>query len=156
MECSINNQQDDYPLGEELISLLEKVLQEAAAVEGVDPGTEVGLTLVDDAAIQDLNRTYRGIDAPTDVLSFALEETSPGEPAFVDPGVDRLLGDIVVAVPTAARQAQNYGHSLARELAFLTVHGFLHLLGYDHGTEEEAARMEARQEAILARMGLER
>ncbi|GEA16481.1 endoribonuclease YbeY [Moorella sp. E308F] len=156
MECSINNQQDDYPLGEELISLLEKVLQEAAAVEGVDPGAEVGLTLVDDAAIRDLNRTYRGIDAPTDVLSFALEETSPGEPAHFDPRVDRLLGDIVVSVPTAARQAQNYGHSLARELAFLTVHGFLHLLGYDHGTEDAAARMEARQEDILARVGLKR
>ncbi|WP_406677973.1 rRNA maturation RNase YbeY [Moorella sp. ACPs] len=156
MECSINNQQDDYPLGEELISLLEKVLQEAAAVEGVDPGAEVGLTLVDDAAIQDLNRTYRGVDAPTDVLSFALEETSPGEPAYFDPRVDRLLGDIVVSVPTAVRQAQNYGHSLARELAFLTVHGFLHLLGYDHGTEDAAARMEARQEDILTRVGLKR
>ncbi|WP_258360264.1 rRNA maturation RNase YbeY [Moorella sulfitireducens (nom. illeg.)] len=156
MECFINNQQDSYPLGEEMISLLEKVLQVAAAVEGLDQETEVGLTLVDDAAIRELNRAYRGIDAPTDVLSFALNETGPGEPVCLDPRGDRLLGDIIVSVPTATRQAQDYGHSPARELAFLTVHGFLHLLGYDHDTEEAAARMEARQEEILARVGLGR
>ncbi|MDN5345240.1 MAG: putative rRNA maturation factor [Clostridia bacterium] len=156
MECSVNNQQDDYPVGEELISLLTRALQEAARAEGIDVRAEVGLTLVDDAAMQDLNREYRGVDAPTDVLSFALEEAGPGEPAYTDPGADRLLGDIVIAVPTASRQAEQYGHSLAREMAFLAVHGFLHLLGYDHRTAEEAARMEARQEAVLAGMGLGR
>ncbi|MGI6285249.1 rRNA maturation RNase YbeY [Neomoorella humiferrea] len=156
MECSINNLQDDYPLKEEVISLLERVLQEAAAVLGVDGQAEVSLTLVDDAAIQDLNRTYRGIDAPTDVLSFALEENVPDEPVSFTPEVERLLGDIVISVPAAVRQAREYGHSLERELAFLAVHGFLHLLGYDHEGEEAAARMEARQEEILARMGLKR
>ncbi|MBC7324918.1 MAG: rRNA maturation RNase YbeY [Moorella sp. (in: Bacteria)] len=156
MECSINNRQDDYPLGEELLSLLERVLAAAAAMEGVGPAAEVGLTLVDDAAIRELNRTYRGLDTPTDVLSFALEEAGPGEPPHAGPEADRLLGDIVVSVPTAARQASLYGHSLARELAFLAVHGFLHLLGYDHDTAAGAARMEARQEEVLARLGLER
>lgn len=96
------------------------------------------------------------MDAPTDVLSFALEEKSPDEPAYADPGGDKLLGDIIISVPTAVRQAGEYGHSLARELAFLAVHGFLHLLGYDHDTAAGAADMEARQEAILAGVGLRR
>lgn len=156
MECSINNLQDDYPLKEEVISLLERVLQEAAAVLGVDGQAEVSLTLVDDAAIQDLNRTYRGIDAPTDVLSFALEENVPEEPVSFTLEVERLLGDIVISVPAAVRQSREYGHSLERELAFLAVHGFLHLLGYDHEGEEAAARMEGLQEEILTRVGLKR
>jgi len=156
MECSINNQQDDFPVAGGLISLLTGVLQAAAEVEGIDPAAEVGLTLVNDAAIQEFNRNYRGINAPTDVLAFALEETSPDEPAYVDPSGNRLLGDIIVSVPTAIRQAGVYGHSPDRELAFLAVHGFLHLLGYDHASEVEAAKMEERQEAILTRMGLNR
>ncbi len=156
MECSINNQQGDYPLEEEMIAVLAATLTAAACLEGVDPAAEAGLTLVDDAAIQEFNRTYRGIDAPTDVLSFALDETGPDEPACNVPEAGRLLGDIIVAVPAAVRQAERYGHSLARELAFLAVHGFLHLLGYNHDNEADAARMEARQEAILARMELER
>ncbi|AKX93350.1 rRNA maturation RNase YbeY [Neomoorella thermoacetica] len=156
MECSINNQQADYPVGEELLSTLNRVLQAAAAAEGVAGEAEVSLTLVDDAAIKELNRTYRGVDAPTDVLSFALEEKGPDEPAYADPGGDKLLGDIIISVPTAVRQAGEYGHSLARELAFLAVHGFLHLLGYDHDTAAGAADMEARQEAILAGVGLRR
>ncbi|MGI9860793.1 rRNA maturation RNase YbeY [Moorella naiadis] len=156
MECSINNQQDDYPLDEELLAALRRVLAAAAAAAGVTGNTEVALTLVDDAAIQELNRNYRGVDAPTDVLSFALEEAGAAEPVYYDPGVDRLLGDIVISVPTAVRQAGEYGHSLARELAFLAVHGFLHLLGYDHGTADAAAAMEERQEAILAEAGLSR
>lgn len=156
MECSINNQQADYPVDAELLSTLNRVLEAAATTEGVAGEAEVSLTLVDDAAIRELNRTYRGVDAPTDVLSFALEETAPEEPGYTDPGEDRLLGDIIISVPTAVRQAGEYGHSLARELAFLAVHGFLHLLGYDHATAAGAADMEARQEAILAGVGLGR
>ena len=156
MECSINNQQDDFPVSSELKDLLAEVLAVAARLEGVAPDAEVSLTLVDDATIQEYNRIYRGIDAPTDVLAFALEETVPEEPAYVDPSGNKLLGDILVSVATAKRQAGLYGHSLERELAFLSVHGFLHLLGYDHSSAEEAARMEERQEAILSQVGLKR
>ena len=156
MECSINNQQDDFPVSSELKDLLAEVLAVAARLEGVAPDAEVSLTLVDDATIQEYNRNYRGIDAPTDVLAFALEETVPEEPAYVDPSGNKLLGDILVSVATAKRQAGLYGRSLERELAFLSVHGFLHLLGYDHSSAEEAARMEERQEAILSQVGLKR
>lgn len=116
----------------------------------------MSLTLVDEATIQEFNRNYRGIDAPTDVLAFALEGTSPEEPVYVDPSGNKLLGDIIVSVPTAISQAGAYEHSPERELAFLAVHGFLHLLGYDHASKSAAGKMEERQKAILSRLGLKR
>ena len=111
--------------------------------------TEVSLTLVDDVTIQNLNRDYRGVDAPTDVLSFSLEESREEEPAFEDLSAVKILGDIVISLETASRQSEEYGHSLEREVAFLTVHGLLHLLGYDHQRPEEEAEMEQMQEVIL-------
>lgn len=141
------------------VELLTKAVEAAAAYEQVG-GCELAVSLVDDGTIRDLNRTYRGKDAATDVLSFALRESGGGEPdirfAEEDDAGAEPLGDIVISVPTAVRQAEEYGHSLERELAFLAVHGFLHLIGYDHQTEAEEKEMFGRQEEILARIGLAR
>ena len=118
------------------------------------PAAEVSITLTDDAHIHALNRAYRGIDRPTDVLSFALHESEEPQVAG-GPAVD-VLGDIVLSVERAVKQAADYGHSLCRELVFLTVHGMLHLLGYDHIEEAERLEMEAEQRHVMAALGVSR
>lgn len=147
---------DGTPLRGDHLRLLEAVLQAAAEAEGLSDA-EVCVTLTDDDRIHELNRTWRGIDRPTDVLSFPLREPGEGETAVHEaPEGPEPLGDIVISVPRAAEQAAQYGHSFERELAFLAVHGFLHLLGYDHQTPDEEREMFARQEAILEQFGLRR
>lgn len=111
---------------------------------------EVSVVLADDAAVHALNREYRGVDRPTDVLSFSQRE---GEGA--DPN-DPILGDIVISLDRVAAQAADYGHSFDRELGFLTVHGVLHLLGWDHQQPDEEQRMMAKTEEILGGIGLPR
>ncbi|MBB6285017.1 rRNA maturation RNase YbeY [Geobacillus subterraneus] len=140
----------------EQIETIERLIREAAAVENVPEGAEVSVSFVDNERIRAMNRDYRGKDAPTDVLSFALEEEGEGEIDIIGADVPPVLGDIVISVPKAKEQAAEYGHSFMRELGFLAVHGFLHLLGYDHETEEEERVMFAKQEEILARFGLTR
>ena len=148
--------QVEMPLTEEERSVLRWVhasLDEAASAEGLPPA-EVSVTIVDDEGIRRLNRDFRQVDRPTDVLSFPQWE--PGEPMEGAGDGPVPLGDIVISFPRAREQADAYGHSLEREIGFLAVHGFLHLLGYDHETEEEERRMFARQEEILGRVGLRR
>lgn len=143
------------------IDKIRMILHKAGELEGLRHG-EVSLTFTDDEAIRRMNREYRGIDAPTDVLSFAMRE--PGEEelpiAFGEAEGDEpdaeLLGDIVISVPRAEAQSKEYGHSLEREIGFLFVHGFLHLLGYDHQDEAAEREMFARQEQILSEVGLTR
>lgn len=120
------------------------------AEEGSE-SAEVVLTVVDDAAMRELNRTYRGIDRPTDVLAFSQRERTPGEPFIEDPVEGRLLGDIVVSWETARRQAEELGHPVEREAAFLTVHGLLHLLGYDHQQPQPELLMKRKQSQIMER-----
>jgi len=147
----------------DVTGLLTRALQAAARHEEI-PAGEVVVSLVDDERIQELNRTYRYKDQPTDVLSFAMQEEGEDEPEIFfeteeeAAEMDRvdMLGDIIISVPTARRQAEEYGHGLERELAFLAVHGFLHLIGYDHLTEEDEKEMFGRQEEILVAMGLTR
>ena len=120
--------------------------QKALAAEGAQAPVELSVVVTDDARVRELNRRYRSSDAPTDVLSFGMQEadgfvTPPGSPA--------QLGEIVISYPTAARQAAETGHSVDRELAHLLVHGVLHLLGYDHEAAAEARAMQAREEALL-------
>lgn len=125
---------------------------------------EVCLTLTDDASIREVNRSFRGVDRPTDVLSFPMltlsapgdfsgMESAPGNNFNPETG-EALLGDIVLSVPRIFEQAKRYGHSARREYAFLIVHSVLHLLGYDHMTESDAALMENKQEQILKSMGI--
>lgn len=123
----------------------------AALGRGGAPDAEVTLVIANDELLHQLNRDYRGIDGPTDVLSFAANEESEGEDVFVTaPEALNYLGDIIISFPTAERQAVAVGHSVDDELSLLTVHGVLHLLGYDHASPEEEADMWAQQEQILA------
>ncbi|MCT1397806.1 rRNA maturation RNase YbeY [Paenibacillus sp. LC231] len=163
LQLAWNNEQEDFQISEDLIALLEVILQKAGEAEGVSDG-EVDLTFVDDKQIHELNREYRGIDRPTDVLSFAMNEITNDELEIIyelDEGeelesVPDVLGDIIISVPRAKLQSEEYGHSLERELGFLFVHGFLHLLGYDHQDEASEAEMMGKQEAVLAEVGLTR
>lgn len=108
--------------------------------------------LVDNNYIHELNKNYRNIDRETDVITFALED----EKDMVAPGGERVLGDIYISIDKARSQAEEYGHSLLRELSFLAIHGFYHLLGYDHMTEEEEKVMFAKQEEVLHECKIER
>jgi len=162
----INNEQEAMPISDALVGKLKELLALVGEQEGIESG-EVSLSFVDDETIRELNRTYRGLDKPTDVLSFALSEMGEDEPDILyeveedesaqgeDLPTD-ALGDIVISVPRAIAQAEEYGHSVEREIGFLFVHGFLHLLGYDHGTEEDEKVMFSKQEAVLQQAGLTR
>ncbi|WP_044894759.1 rRNA maturation RNase YbeY [Bacillus alveayuensis] len=141
---------------DEQMKMIEKLLNYAAEVENVQDGAEVSVTFVDNEKIREINRDYRGKDKPTDVISFALEEMGDGEIEIVGAEMPPMLGDIIISVPKAREQAEEYGHSFMRELGFLAVHGFLHLLGYDHETEEEEKEMFSKQEQILETFGLKR
>ncbi|MFS0635837.1 rRNA maturation RNase YbeY [Mesobacillus foraminis] len=143
-------------LTEAQIAEIEKLLQFAATKEQVEPGSEVSVTFVSNARIHEINREYREKDRPTDVISFALEELGEGEIKVVGAGIPRILGDIIISTQKAREQAEEYSHSFMRELGFLAVHGFLHLLGYDHMSEEEEKEMFTRQREILDEYGLAR
>jgi len=143
-------------LSEQTIELVEKVLQFAADQQAVKNGSEVSVTFVTNDAIQEINRTYRDKDVPTDVISFAMEEMGEGEIEIKNADIPTLLGDIIISVERATEQAASYGHTFERELCFLAVHGFLHILGYDHGTREEEQEMFGIQETILQAFGLKR
>lgn len=159
-----NNEQDKLEIRDDLIRMLDTLLQKAAELEGVEEG-EVALTFVDDEEIHTLNREYRGIDRPTDVLSFAMNESLDEELDIIYEVDDEdeelhdltdMFGDIIISVERAKAQSEEYGHSIERELGFLFVHGFLHLLGYDHQDEASEAEMMGKQEAVLAQVGLVR
>ncbi len=139
---------------------LESVLAEGLVGRGLGGRVSVGLVITDDEGIRDLNHRYRGIDAPTDVLSFPLQEyEAPEKPRLqfpLPPDEPLPLGDIVISYPRAVEQAQEYGHSLDRELAFLTVHGLMHLLGYDHEDPAQVQQMRSEEEAVLQRLRLQR
>ncbi|AYK07285.1 rRNA maturation RNase YbeY [Brevibacillus laterosporus] len=158
LTIEIVNEQDEE-ITQEHQQLIENCLQKAAQFEEIKG--EVVITLVNNERIHELNRDYRGVDRPTDVLSFALNEEGEGDmEIFVEESefddYPNMLGDIIISIPRTKEQAQDYGHSFERELGFLAVHGFLHLIGYDHGTPEEEKDMFARQENILQEVGLTR
>lgn len=136
---------------EQMVTL---VLEKTAELMGVEPQAEVSVVFADDAYIHELNREYRGKDCSTDVLSFALNEGE--EPDVIGGPEETLLGDIVISLDTAARQAEEFGHSLERELAYLTVHGMLHLLGFDHEAEDDKAVMRQKEEQVLSLLGYTR
>ncbi len=136
-------------------SLVERAVLATLQAERVAGPVEVGVLIADDTRLHALNRDYRGVDAPTDVLSFG-DDGATG-PFVSQPEGPRYLGDIAISLERALAQADEYGHSPARELAYLAVHGTLHLLGYDHERgPDDAAAMRAHEEAVLFALGLER
>ena len=150
MEITISYSDEKYKSAE-TEALIEKVLTKGAELQKVRSDAEISVLICDADVIQELNRDYRGVDAPTDVLSFALNE---GEDDV--PEEETELGDIVINLDRAAAQAEEFGHSREREVAYLSVHGFLHILGYDHYDPEEKKAMRAAEEEILSACGLER
>lgn len=135
--------------------LITSLANFVAQVENIKDDAEISFSIVSLEEIQQINKTYRGIDKATDVISFALEEVTDSEvPLEVIPGMPRVLGDIIISYDKAKMQAADYGHSVERELGFLVVHGFLHLLGYDHLNEADEKIMFTKQEQILAEFGL--
>lgn len=146
-------------MDEGIRAFIRKTIRTALEAEGVTFRCEVDALLTSDNGIQEINREQRGIDAPTDVLSFPMFDLTPGK--LPDPQTDAdpetgcvPLGDMVISMERVAAQAKEYGHSNRRELSYLVVHSVLHLLGYDHmddGPEKE--RMRAREEDILAKLG---
>lgn len=140
----ITNEQEKTEFLPEYESLVKKAVEAALSYEGWEYDCEVSITFTDNESIRELNREYRDIDRPTDVLSFPMDDEGDGS----------VLGDIVISLERAMEQAEEYGHSLEREISFLTVHSCLHLLGYDHETgEEDEKEMFGKQEAILQTIG---
>lgn len=133
------------------LETVEKVLYSAVEKEKLE-NVSFNLIIVDNKYIHELNKTYRHIDRETDVITFALED----EDTIVLPDEERVLGDIYISIDKAKAQAEEYGHSLLRELSFLAVHGFYHLLGYDHQTKEEEKVMFTKQEEVLEAYGIRR
>lgn len=147
------NEQDKLSPPEDFERLIEQCTAAALEEENIFEDAEISVTLVDNARIRELNNEFREIDRETDVLSFPM-----GDESFeADPDNDAiLLGDIVISLEKAQEQAEEYGHSFRREVAFLLTHSLFHLLGYDHMTPEEETEMFAKQEAVLERLGISR
>lgn len=149
-----NNEQDKLTPPEDIEQLIEKCTAAALVEEDIEDDAEVSVTLVDNARIREMNAEFREIDRETDVLSFPLGDENGFE---VDPDTDAiLLGDIVISLERANAQAEEYGHSFKREVAFLITHSLFHLLGYDHMTEDEEKEMFAKQEKVLQKLGITR
>ena len=168
MTCYITNEYENtFPLSqEELEKIIRDVVEEAVDYVDCPYECSVEVTFVTDDAIREMNRENRNIDRATDVLSFPmLEYETPGDftfledeqAGFFDPDSgELLLGDIVISLDRAQAQAEEYGHGIAREVAFLTAHSMLHLFGFDHEEEAEREEMEEKQEEILRRKGYTR
>ena len=145
IRIDIQNQQNDVPVDRTLYTLIKKSIRTALKNEGYTRG-EVSVLLCDEDTIHTLNRDFRSVDAPTDVLSFP-DETQGARPH---------IGDMAVYMGRAREQGAQFGHGLARETAYLCAHSALHLVGYDHEDEEERARMREKEEAVMCRIGLPR
>ena len=147
----------------ETAALIKKAAAAALKAEGITEPCEIGVTLTDDEGIHAINLENRGVDAATDVLSFPMFDFTPGAlpedlSAYLDGQTGLLpLGDMAISLPRARAQAKEFGHSLKREIGYLTVHSVLHLLGYDHMDEGPMkAQMRAKEEEIMQKMDLSR
>lgn len=152
MSWTIDIYDETNRLDDVLLQTLENVLETACSSESVPEEAELSVTFTGDAQIRKLNREFRNKDTATDVLSFPMEE----EAAFFPEEMPLMLGDIIISVDTAVRQAEEYGHSLEREICFLAVHGFLHLNGYVHDTEQAEQQMIEKQKDILHQHGIQK
>ena len=152
--------EEDHPVSEELKDTMERAAREALKLEGLpEEACQFSVSFVYMDEIHALNRDYRGIDRPTDVLSFPQYEADELEEYRADPDEipeEFMLGDVVICMEKAVEQAEEFGHSTERELIYLFTHSVLHLLGYDHENEEEKAVMRAREEEIMTILGIPR
>ena len=149
-EIEISVDQEFSPLVDE--DWVRKIARQVLKAEGVAPPYEVSLVFTDSETVQRLNRDYRGVDAPTDVLAFyMLPQKDADEADFFAPPPDNVthLGEVIISYPQAVEQAKEQGHPVDKELALLIIHGILHLLGYDHEKPEEEAKMRAREKELL-------
>ncbi|MDY2987803.1 MAG: rRNA maturation RNase YbeY [Peptoniphilus sp.] len=145
MEILFDDRQDDVYLDEEGIELIKKAVGETLNHLNMDKDVIVSISLVNEEEIQTLNRDFRGVDKVTDVLSFPLDDEFQIHPT--------MLGDVVINTKRVLEQAKEFGHSNEREIAYLTVHSTLHLLGYDHMQDDEKKEMREIEEVVMKRMG---
>ena len=149
MPAVINNEQEKILVPHDWQAKMEQVVLFCLQQEEIDPKAEVDILFVDNEAIQTMNRTYRNKDAVTDVLSFPMYEADE----YIEDEEEILFGDIVISLERAQEQAEEYGHSLEREVMYLLVHGLLHLAGYDHMEEADKQQMRQQEERLLAVIG---
>ncbi|WP_313526711.1 rRNA maturation RNase YbeY [Anaerotignum sp.] len=155
MTILIDNRTEEV-LSQELSEAIEKMIHESLRYEGFEKPCEVSVSIVDNEEIRQINKQFRGIDRATDVLSFPLLTFEEDETLDLNEKDEVLLGDIIISLERAREQADEYGHSLKREVAFLTAHSMLHLLGYDHMEEDEEKEMFSKQREILINAGIPR
>lgn len=145
MDIFINNDQDKMELPDGIEELVQNIAVLSLKEEKIDTDYEISVTFVDNNRIRELNRNFRDKDSETDVLSFPMGE----EDEIEVEGVKPMLGDIVISLEKADEQAKELGHSLYREIAYLTVHSMFHLLGYDHMNDEEKSEMREKEKKII-------
>ncbi|MGL5269828.1 MAG: rRNA maturation RNase YbeY [Selenomonadaceae bacterium] len=153
MDVIISSYPAEMEFAAEILATVKRAVDKAGELYGLK-NAEVSITLTNNEHIHELNLRYRGIDRPTDVLSFALNEGE--EPEIFDGPMVDVLGDIIISVERAVEQAAEYGHSVQREIAFLTVHGMLHLLGYDHMEEADRIEMRREEEFVMKKLAIAR
>lgn len=148
MQIFINDEQEKIKLDLDMNKLLEKVVIECLELEKLGTNYEVSITFVDNAEIKQLNKLYRNIDKHTDVLSFP---TFDGEEFGEDEDLPYapLLGDVIISLETAKRQSEEFGHTIEREIAYLTAHSMFHLLGYDHLVDDEKSEMREMEKQVM-------
>lgn len=165
MILEIENVQEEIPYNDEMRKILETCAEKTLKIERFNSLVEISVTLMNNKQIRQLNKEYRGIDQETDVLSFPMIDFQGEQGEWdmealrndIDPENQAvILGDIVISMEKASRQAEEYGHSFSRELGFLMVHSMMHLLGYDHEDEEDAKIMREHEEAVLSGLNLTR
>jgi probable rRNA maturation factor len=154
MNIFINNEQENVAIPDDIENIIEEIAKLVLEEEKGHTNYEVSITFVDDERIKELNKIYRQKDHSTDVLSFPLQLDTGAddleEKLHMD--IEQLLGDVVISVQTAKRQAKSYGHSLVREIAYLVVHSMYHLLGYDHMEENDKKEMRAKEKEIIKKI----
>lgn len=144
MKLYIDNRQDKFDITNDIIELVEKTVLECLNVEGLDENYEISLSFVTDEEIRVLNRDYRGVDSSTDVLSFPMmDEFNLGPP---------ILGDIIISFDTAYRQAEEYKHSIDREISYLVCHSMFHLFGYNHEDDAEKKEMRLKEKMVMGNL----
>ena len=151
MEIILSSMPENLEIDVEIVDTVRKAAYTVGELYGLD-NAEVSITFTDNEHIHEINRDYRNVDRPTDVISFALNEGD--EPEIEGGAPVNVLGDIIISVEKAVEQASDYGHSVEREVAFLTVHGMLHLLGYDHIEEDDRKEMRREEDFVMEKLGI--